>query len=165
MRITPLRYKKKVWIAPDSKRLGWNKTEKFLAGAVIFSGLASIGLALYLFWPREAAAVRDFEFAAVQLIVPQEMKDQSAAFAKKLGEALAEENCIIQIVDILPVRSPAPEQTMLVKRVPEPPVLKKAARLLGVSPSRTVEKSLPDNVKGVLFSIYLGRDALEFPAE
>jgi len=27
-----------------------------------------------------------------------------------------------------------------------------------------VEKSLPDNIKGVLFSIYLGRDALEFPA-
>ena len=165
MRITPLRYKKKVWIAPDSKRLGWNKGEKVLAGAVVFSGLASIGLALYLFWPREAAAVRDFEFAAVQLIVPEELKGQSAAFAKKLGEALAEENCIIQVVDILPVRSPAPEQTMLVKRVPEPPVLKKAARLLGVSPSRTVEKSLPDNVKGVLFSIYLGRDALEFPAE
>ena len=165
MRITPLRYKKKIWIAPDSKRLSWNKAEKLLAGAVVLSGLASIGLALYLFWPREAAAVRDFEFAAVQLIVPQELKEKSAAFAKKLGEALAEENCIIQVVDILPVRSPAPEQTMLVKRVPEPPVLKKAARLLGVSPSRTVEKSLPDNVKGVLFSIYLGRDALEFPAE
>ncbi|MGE5693103.1 MAG: hypothetical protein ACM3YF_04915 [Candidatus Zixiibacteriota bacterium] len=65
MRITPLRYKKKIWIAPDSKRLSWNKAEKLLAGAVVLSGLASIGLALYLFWPREAAAVRDFEFAAV----------------------------------------------------------------------------------------------------
>ncbi len=165
MRITPLRYKKKVWIAPDSKRLGWNKAEKFLAGAVVFSGLASIGLALYLFWPREAAAVRDFEFAQVQLIVPPELKGTVGAFAKKLGAALAEENCVIQVVDILNVKTPAPERTMLVKRVPEPPVLKKTARILGVSPSRTVEKSLPDNVKGVLFSIYLGRDAFEFPAD
>jgi hypothetical protein len=165
MRITPLRYKKKIWIAPDSKRLEWNRAEKLLAGAVIAAGLASIGLALYLFWPREAAAVRDFEFAAVQLIVPPELEDKTTAFTKKLGKELAEENCIIQIVDILNVKTPVPEQTMLIARVPEPPVLKKAARLLGVSPSRTVEKSLPDNVKGVLFSIYLGRDALEFPAE
>ena len=165
MRITPLRYKKKVWIAPDSKRLGWNKAEKVLAGAVVFSGLASIGLALYLFWPREAVAVRDFEFAQVQLIVPPEMKDKVGAFTKKLGEALAEENCIIQIVDILHVKTPAPEKSMLVKRVPEPPVFKQTAGLLGVSPSRTVAKSLPDNIKGVLFSIYLGRDALEFPAD
>jgi hypothetical protein len=165
MRITPLRYKKKIWTAPDSKRLEWNRAEKLLAGAVMASGLASIGLALYLFWPREAAAVRDFEFAAVQLIVPQELKDRQAAFTKKLGEELTAENCILQVVDILHVKTPAPEQTMLVKRVPEPPVLKKTARILGVSPSRTVEKSLPDNVKGVLFSIYMGRDALEFPAE
>ena len=165
MHLTPLRYKKKVWIAPDSKRLEWNKAEKFLAGVVVFSGLASVGLALYLFWPREAAAVRDFEFAQVQLIVPPELKDKAGAFAKKLGEALAEEDCILQVVDILHVKTPAPERTMLVKRVPEPPVFKKTARILGVSPSRTVEKSLPDNVKGVLFSIYLGRDTLEFPAE
>ncbi|HXF49237.1 MAG TPA: hypothetical protein VNL73_07415 [Verrucomicrobiae bacterium] len=165
MRITPLRYKKKVWIAPDSKRLEWNRAEKLLAGAVIASGLASIGLALYLFWPREAAAVRDFEFAAVQLIVPQELKDEQAPFVKKLGEELAAENCIIQVVDILHVKTPAPEKTLLVARVPQPPVLKKAARILGIPPSRTVEKSLPDNVKGVLFSIYLGRDALEFPAD
>ncbi|MGH8003814.1 MAG: hypothetical protein ACRECJ_03720 [Limisphaerales bacterium] len=165
MRITPLRYKKKIWIAPDSKRLGWNRAEKVLAGAVIASGLASVGLAMYLFWPREASAVRDFEFAQVQLIVPSEMKEKVETFTKKLGEELARENCVIQVVDILHVKTPAPEQSMLVKRVPEPPVLKKTARLLGVSPSRTVEKSLPDNVKGVLFSIYLGRDALEFPAD
>ncbi|MCI0595626.1 MAG: hypothetical protein L0Z48_03675 [candidate division Zixibacteria bacterium] len=160
-----MRYKKKVWIAPDSKRLGWNKAEKLLAFAVVFSGLASVGLALYLFWPREAAAVRDFEFAQVQLIVPPELKDKAGAFTKKLGEELSRENCIIQVVDILHVKTPAPEKTLLVKRVPQPPVFKKTARILGVSPSRTVEKSLPDNVKGVLFSIYLGRDALEFPAE
>ncbi|MCI0405676.1 MAG: hypothetical protein L0209_06340, partial [candidate division Zixibacteria bacterium] len=89
----------------------------------------------------------------------------AGAFTQKLGAELSRENCIIQVVDILPVKTPAPEKTLLVKRVPEPPVFKKTARILGVSPSRTVEKSLPDNVKGVLFSIYLGRDALEFPAE
>ncbi len=164
MRITPLRYKKKVWIAPDSKRLGWNRSEKLLAGAVVLSGLASVGLALYLFWPREAAAVRDFEYAAVQLIVPPELKDNVGAFTQRLGEELARENCIIQIVDILHVNTPAPEKSMLVKRVPEPPAAKQTAELMGITPSRTVEKSLPDNIKGVLFSIYLGRDALEFPA-
>ena len=164
MHLTPLRYKKKVWIAPDSKRLGWNRSEKLLAGAVALSGLASVGLALYLFWPREAVAVRDFEFAQVQLIVPPEMKDKVPAFTKKLAEELARENCVIQVVDILYVKTPAPEKSMLVKRVPEPPVFKQTTGLLGVSPSRTVEKSLPDNIKGVLFSIYLGRDALEFPA-
>lgn len=163
MHLTPLRYKKKVWIAPDSKRLGWNRAEKMLAGAVVLSGLASVGLALYLFWPRQAVAERDFEFAQVQLIVPPEMKDKVTAFTKNLGEELARENCIIQVVDILYVKTPAPERSMLVKRVPEPPAAKQAAELMGITPSRTVEKSLPDNIKGVLFSIYLGRDALEFP--
>jgi len=164
MHLTPLRYKKKVWIAPDSRRLGWNRSEKVLAGAVVLSGLASVGLALYLFWPREAVAVRDFEFAQVQLIVPPEMKEKVPAFTKKLGEELSVENCIIQVVDVLYIKTPAPEKSMLVKRVPEPPAAKQVARLMGIVPSRTVEKSLPDNIKGVLFSIYLGRDALEFPA-
>lgn len=135
-----------------------------MAGAVALSGLASVGLALYLFWPREAAAVRDFEFAQVQLIVPPEMKDKVGAFTKKLGAELGRENCIIQIVDIVYVKTPAPEQSLLIKRVPEPPVAGKVSKLLGITLSRTVEKSLPDNIKGVLFSIYLGRDALEFPA-
>ncbi|MCI0330062.1 MAG: hypothetical protein L0196_03800 [candidate division Zixibacteria bacterium] len=159
-----LRYKKKVWIAPDSKRLGWNWAEKALAGTVIMAALASVGLALYLFWPREAEAVRDFEFAQVQLIVPPELKGAVPMFTKRLGKELAKENCLIQVVDILHVKSPALKKSMLVKRVPEPPVFKQAARLMGIVPSRMVEKRLVDNVKGVLFSIYLGEDALEFSA-
>ena len=164
MQVTPLRYKKKVWIAPDSKRLGWNRAEKVLAGAVVLSGLASVGLALYLFWPRQAEAVRDFEFAQVQLIVPPELKGAVPGFINKLGKELAKENCVLQVSDVLYVKTLAPEKSMLVKRVPEPPVFKQVARLLGIVPSRTVQKSLEDDIKGVLFSIYLGQDALEFGA-
>lgn len=163
MRAPLLRYKKKVWIAPDSKRLAWSRAEKILLGAVVLSGAASVGLALYLFWPREAAADRDFEFAPVQVIVPQELKAQLPVFIKTAGRELSRKNCLIQVVDTLFLKAPAPPQSLLVKRVPEPPVLGKMADLLGIPPSRIVEKGLDDNVKGVLFSIYLGRDALQFP--
>ena len=159
---SPLRYKKKVWIAPDSKRLGWNRAEKVLLGAVVIAGTASVGLALYLFWPRQAEAVRDFEFAQVQLIVPPALKGIVGAFTKKLGKELAKENSLIQVCDVLYVKTPALEKSMLVKRVPQPPVFNQVAKLMGITPSRTVEKILEDNIKGVLFSIYLGEDALAF---
>lgn len=156
----PLKYKKKLWVAPDSTRIPWNWAEKLLLGTVVISGLASVGLALYLFWPREAEAVRDFEYARVQVMVPEELKARFPAILKKLAKDLDKQNCLIEVADTLWLKSPAPEKTLLIKRVPEPPVARQAAKLLKVTPSHIVEKSLDDNIKGVLFTIYLGRDAL-----
>ncbi len=155
----PVKYKKKLWISPGSTRIPWNWAEKLLLGTVVFSGLASLGLALYLFWPREAEAVRVFEYARVQVIVPEEFKARFPVIIKNLTRAAGQENCLLEISDVLYVKTPAPEQTLLIQRVPQPPGLELAARFLGVSPSRIVEKELEDNIKGVLFSIYLGRDA------
>ncbi len=137
----------------------WNRAEKLLLGTVILSGLASLGLAFYLFWPRESEAVRDFEYARVQVIVPDELKTRFPAIMKQLNEAAGQENCLLEVADVFYLKTPAPEQTLLIQRVPQPPGLERTARFLGVSPSRIVEKELEDNIKGVLFSIYLGRDA------
>jgi hypothetical protein len=155
----PVKYKKKVWISPASTRIPWNWAERLLWGAVMASGLASLGLTLYLFWPREAEAVRDFEYARVQVIVPEELKTRFPVLVKKLIRQAEKENCLFEIVDVLHLKVPAPEETLLIQRVPQPPGLERVARLLEVSPSRIVKKELEDNIKGVLFSIYLGRDA------
>jgi len=133
-----------------------------LLGAVGFFGLASLGLALYLFWPREAEAVRDFAYARVQVVVPEELKSQFPAIMKNLTQRVGEENCVLEVSDVLYLKTPAPEQTLVIQRVPRPAGLEPVARALRVSPSRIVEKELEDNLEGVLFSIYLGQDAAAF---
>jgi hypothetical protein len=154
-----VKYKKKLWVAPDSSRIPWNRTEKVLLTLVVFCGAASLGLALYLFWPREAEALRDFAYARVQVIVPEELKARFPLLMKKLARETGAKNCLLEISDVLYLKTPAPDQTLLVQRMPHPPGLEQVAEILQVSPSRVVEKELEDNFTGVLFSIYLGRDA------
>jgi len=131
-----------------------------LLGAVVLTGMATVGLALYLFWPREAEANRDFEYARVQVIVPQELKGKFGEVINNLSRKLAKENCLIEVADTLFLKMPAPEQTLLIQRVPNPPVADRVAKYLKIRPSRVIEKSLDDNIKGVLFSVYLGQDVL-----
>lgn len=165
MKALPVKYKKKLWVAPNSSRIPWNRAEKVLLASVVFSGLASLGLGLYLFWPREAEAVRDFSYARVQVIVPEELKACYPAIVKNLTRAAEKENVVLEVADVLHLKTPAPEQTLLVQRMPKPPGLEQVARFLKVPPSRMVEKELEDNLEGVLFSIYLGRDAARFVAD
>ncbi len=124
------------------------------------TGMATVGLALYLFWPREAEAERDFEYARVQVIVPEELKGKFREVINNLSRELAKENCLIEVGDTLFLKTPAPEQTLLIERVPDPPASGRVAKYLKIRPSRMIEKSLDDNIKGVLFSVYLGRDVL-----